>query len=687
MAYNRRARDEMVERLDGVGSPDGQGSGLLTIRTLNSLALAIAKGSGPFASGSRQRDLTTIDERQMRGILSDLVPGKRRRALSDPLEPWIDALAACRLGLRDPDEVEAAYGGDITGFAAVLENYRSLLAKRNLLDFDEQILQAIQRLLSSPEALQQARSVTPILLVDEFQDLTPAHLLLVRLLTGPAGELYAVGDDDQTIYGYSGASPEWLVGFDRFFPGAADHRLTVNYRCPADVVAAADNLLDYNHHRVDKTIHASVDRPSEGLAILAGDPQENLVARVKALLADGAAPGDIAVLARVNAALLPPALHMGEEGIAVAKPAGLDRSIVERSGVGAALAWLRLATSPERGLNAADVRLALRRPPRSLHPRINDWASEQSSVRDLHQLADRLNTERDAANVASFADDIERLRLAAGSGPGGSGGGATTAELLDMVYQDIGLLRAAGQLDTSQRTARRAAHADELSALAAVATLHDDPGTFDMWLTKSLDKLDQMLDTPPGQPNDQAITLATIHTTKGLEWPHVIVHDVRDDLYPHRLAEDIEEERRIFHVGITRGRDTVTVTTSGPPSPFVAQLSEPAPDTPPPIVSAGRARGSKPASGRSPAKTAKDSEQALTDDQEAVREALIEWRRERHKSDGVPAYVVFDNKTLTAIAVRQPTDLGELAEISGIGPVKLERYGDEVLGVVGSFSD
>ncbi len=682
VAYNRRARDEMAERLDGVGAPSGQGSGLLTIRTLNSLALAIAKGSGQFSTGAReQRDLNTIDERRARAILSDIVPGKRRKSLTDPLEPWIDALAACRLGLRDPNEVEASYGGDIAGFGGVLNQYRSYLADRNLLDFDEQILRAIERLLTSPAALHQARSTTPVLLVDEFQDLTPAHLLLVRLLAGPAGELYAVGDDDQTIYGYSGASPEWLVGFEQFFPGAADHRLTVNYRCPADVVAAADNLLGYNYHRVAKAIQPSPDRPAEGMSILSGDPQSNLVDHIQRLMDGGAPPSDIAVLARVNAALLPPALHLGEVGIDVAKPAGLDRSMVERSGVGAALAWLRLATAPEQGLNGADVRLALRRPPRSLHPRINDWASEQTSVRDLQRLADRLNTERDAANVASFADDIEGLRSAAQ-------GGATTAELLDLVYEQIGLLRAAGQLDTSQRTARRAAHADELTALAAVAPLHEDPGTFDMWLTKSIDRLGQQAVASPGQPATGAVTLATVHTTKGLEWPHVIVHDVRDNLYPHRLADDIEEERRIFHVAITRGRETVAVTTSGPPSPFVAQLSDPAPaDLPPPVVSSGRNRpsgGGRSASGKKSAGTAADS--TLTGEQETVRDALLQWRRERHKSDGVPAYVVFDNKTLAAIAARKPTDLGELSEVAGVGPVKLERYGDEVLGVISSIN-
>ena len=108
-------------------------------------------------------------------------------------------------------------------------------------DFDEQILGAIELLLTDPAARLTAQRACRLLLVDEFQDLTPAHLLLVRLLAAPAYEVFGVGDDDQTIYGYNGADPTWLIEYARFFPGAADHPLEVNYRCPDDVVTAADD--------------------------------------------------------------------------------------------------------------------------------------------------------------------------------------------------------------------------------------------------------------------------------------------------------------------------------------------------------------------------------------------------------------------------------------------------------------
>ncbi len=689
VAYNRRARAEMGQRLTDVPG--------LEIRTLNSLALALA--TGRRGGSSARRGLTTISELDTRRLLERLVPGRRRRQLADPLEPWIDALSACRLGLRDPDEVEASYGADVAGFPEVLSRYRAELRRHDALDFDEQILAAIEVLLTDPAARAEARRASPILLVDEFQDLTPAHLLLVRLLAGPAAEVYAVGDDDQTIYGYTGASPRWLVDFERWFPGAADHRLTVNYRCPPAVVAAASSLLTHNRYRVTKEIEPAPGRPlvAGELTVADGtDPQAALVARVGELLAAGAGPGDIAVLARVNAALLPAALHLAAAGHPVARPPGLDHRMLERSGMAAALAWLRLASTTGdgdgAGFSGEDLRLALRRPPRSLHPRIADWVCEQRSVERLLNLAERLTSERDATTVNDLAADLSRLQTLASRG-------ASAGQLLDVVYRDIGLLGAVSQLDQSQRTARRAAHADELNALRAVADLAPGPAELEPWIRAHLHHLPVAgTGDPDGEaPADSRITLATIHATKGLEWPHVIVHDVRDELYPHRLAVDLEEERRVFHVAITRGRASVLVNTAPPgpdaaPSPFVAELhrARPAdqawPDDQPALVrSAGAPKGSSSGGGTGGSATSggRAARPEPADGAEAARRtSLTEWRLTRSKADGHPAYVVLDNATLDAIAAANPSSLAALGRIKGIGPAKLDRYGADILGVL-----
>ncbi|MEX2504439.1 MAG: ATP-dependent helicase [Egicoccus sp.] len=238
VAYNTRAAQEMRERTAGTGA---------SIRTLHSLALWICNLDG-------RRDV--INERDQRGLLDKLIT-VARIPNQDPFQPYLEALTEVRLALRDPTEVEAVRG-DVDGFAEVFDRYRDLLAERRVLDFDEQIYRALELLLTRPDIRRRAQQVGTHLLVDEFQDLTPAFLLLVRLVAGPSMQVFAVGDDDQTIYSYAGATPDYLVDFDRWFPGAAHHALEVNYRCPPDVVEAAVSLLGHNRHRVPKTIRAGL---------------------------------------------------------------------------------------------------------------------------------------------------------------------------------------------------------------------------------------------------------------------------------------------------------------------------------------------------------------------------------------------------------------------------------------------
>ena len=282
----------------------------------------------------------------MRRVLSALVVFPRR-AETDPAAPWIEALGRVRLGLADPDAVEAELP-DVSDLDRVARAYRAHLAELGVVDFDEQVTGAIERLLGDPAFRLRSQRFARVLLVDEFQDLTPAHLLLIRLLTGPAGAVFGVGDDDQTIYGYAGASPRWLVDFGRWFPGAALHALEVNYRCPAAVVRAASNLLTRNAVRVAKETRAGArgldGAHDDGLSVLRGEegPATRSARRVRDLLERGAPPQDVAVLARVNALLAPVQVLLRHHGVPV--DGTLDRRFLQRGGVRArwrGCRWLR----------------------------------------------------------------------------------------------------------------------------------------------------------------------------------------------------------------------------------------------------------------------------------------------------------------------------------------------------------
>jgi len=642
VAFNKRAQVEMVER-----TPDLPG---LQVRTLNAMALAIVNGTAPFAPQPVRWN--TINEVDVRRIIGDLVSFPRRRN-SDPVAPWIEALSLIRLGLVEPSDAEARYDGDVDGLAAAWPAYRDALERKRAVDFDDQIHRALLVLLSQPEARRTAQHACRLMLVDEFQDLTPAHLLLIRLLASPGGAVFGVGDDDQTIYGYNGADPAWLIDFADLFPGAQTHPLEVNYRCPAGVVEIVDRLLRHNGRRVAKTIRAHSTDTDGWTLDTTVDPIAATRQAVESALRGGAAASDVAVLTRVNALLAPVQIALAVNGIPISGGVGLE--FADRTSVRAVLSWLRLASRDTLGPD--DIREALRRPSRSFHPRINDWVCEQRSIVDLHKLSARLNNERDQERVTAFADDIQLLQKMVKDR-------APTSDLVLALIDQIGLAGAVGTLDAQRRGMNRAAQGDDLTAIQHLAALHDDVATFESWLREHLAVRRQ-----PG-----GVTLSTVHRVKGQEWPHVVVHLADAEQYPHRLAEDVEEERRLFHVAITRASAHATVVTGPAPSPFVDELTtepstDPAERT---IVSSHRPEPAK----RSAAASKSDPTADLDAAGQQRFAALKELRNQLR--DGKPAYVVFDNKTLVSIARMAPTTKSALGKISGVGPAKLDKYGDAV---------
>jgi DNA helicase-2/ATP-dependent DNA helicase PcrA len=172
------------------------------------------------------------------------------------------------------------------------------------------------------------------------------------------------------------------------------------------------------------------------------------------------------------------------------------------------------------------------------------------------------------------------------------------------------------------------------------------------------------------------VLLSTVHRVKGQEWPHVVVHLADAEQYPHRLADDVEEERRLFHVAITRASRHATIVTGPRPSPFVAELTTEPSETR--VVSSHRP---EPAATRVRSATVSSDPAADLDDAGQQRFAALRDLRNELR-DGKPAYVVFDNKTLAAIARQAPTTLRDLGRISGVGPAKLERYGDAVISLM-----
>lgn len=653
VAYNKRAAEQLAERTAGLGAH---------IRTLNSLGLAVVNGSGRFAqtcAGSRQ----VIEEFEVRRILEALVEVRRQRN-TDPLAAYIDALSAVRLGLTDPRAVEES-NPDAAGFAEIFDRYRAVLADRGVLDFDEQIYAAIETLLRDPVVRARDQRLARHLLVDEFQDLTPAHLLLLRLLAAPTYDVFGVGDDDQVIYSYAGASPEFLIDYGRYFPGAASYALETNYRCPPAVVDGARHLLGYNGRRLVKTIRSVPDRPGSP-ADLQVDRQPDsdhaaaAVDHIRRWSRAGAPWRYMAVLSRVNSALLAVQVSLMEAEIPCTAPLGAK--VLTRTGIRSALAYLRIGVDPNR-IASHDVSETIRRPSRRIARNVAEMVQKRSftTIAEIRRLANAL-TGADADRIGSYADDLASVADAVRS--------ADTAQALRVIRVEIGLGGAMDVLDDSRREADRSSHGDDLSALEQVASLHPDPATFETWLGAVLSR--------PGDTD--GVALSTVHRVKGQEWPFVVVFGADDGTFPHRLATSVEEERRVFHVAITRASaEAVVVADTVHPSPFCAELSGTAPRRSTAQVRRPVTRLSEP-SRRSAAGSVAGRPGSATPQQALA--ALRLWRTETATRDKVPAYVVFSDEHLEGLANSQPCTLAELARCRGIGPVKLDKYGDEILVVL-----
>ncbi len=713
VAYNKEAQLEL-ERRTSAFRP--------RVRTLNALGywiLAEHRGSSP----------NLVEERESRRLVESLLPGKRQRwANTDPIGPYLEALGTIRLGLQDPADVEAGRD-DVDGLADLFRPYRSHLADRGVVDFDDQIYGAIEALLTDGDFRRRIQQRCRHVLVDEFQDLTPAHVLLLRLLALPGLDVFGVGDDDQVIYGHVAADPQFLIGYRTLFPEAGEHALTVNYRCAVEVVDGARTLLGYNHRRVAKEINPgpASDPTAGSLRMVDHGPDDGAqtsVDVVQGWLAEpDVVPASVAVLARVNSLLLAPQVALAEAGIPL--DSVLRPDVLERTGMRAALAYLRIGVAGS-AIDPRDIVEVMRRPTRGLPQWFPDRLERRAtwSIGTLKGIAGQV-PDKEAAKVLRLADDLALVVAAAARG--------TTRQVLEVVRDDIGLGSAMTMLDRTGG-GQGSSHLDDLEGLLGVADLHPDPAGFEPWLRRVFGR----------EADPEGVKLSTIHRVKGREWDRVLVFGVADGVVPHRLSDDVEEERRVLHVAITRGRHRVAVLADrSRRSRFLDELAGTAPHRPAPRPGAdpdARAKEKveplfkKPSKGKAAAPVRDGVEAAqgrvlrvlggyegVIEDADArgvklrlttggtlavrygeriehdgrsaplapptelwgpaagAEAALRAWRTERAKADGMPPYIVLSDAHLRGIALARPTSAKDLLACDGIGPTKLDRYGDDIL--------
>jgi len=470
----------------------------------------------------------------------------------------------------------------------VYQLYQKKLVQQNALDFDDLLMQTVQLFEEVPEVLRYYQQKFRYVLVDEYQDTNHAQYRIIRLLAAEHRHLCVVGDDDQSIYGWRGADISNILSFERDYPDCAVVKLEENYRSTKSILEAAGKVIDKNTERKGKslwtqreageklTYFEAVDETQE--AVLIGQ----MIRRLR--LSAGWDYRDVAIFYRTNAQsrAIEDALRM--EGIPYQMVGGLK--FYERKEVKDLLAYLRMTVNP---LDSVSLRRVINVPPRGIGKVTVDKIAAHAEVRGIplydalgEMLATGLLSAAAAGKAKQFYSLVEEIR-----------GLAATTSVAELIRELIRRTNFLEQYGTTGEDEMRRQNIQE------VITAADDfeERAQDASLASFLDQTALMADQDTLIDDAGRVVLMTLHTSKGLEFPVVFVSGMEDGIFPHRRAfedaSELEEERRLCYVGMTRAKDRLFLTSAvrrriygtelyNPPSMFLQ-------DIPPELLNAERA--------------------------------------------------------------------------------------------------
>jgi len=445
--------------------------------------------------------------------------------------------------------------------------YQRRLVAAGAMDFDDLIMVTVNLLQAFPDVAAEYRERFRHVLVDEYQDTNHAQYVLVRELAGAGGpspaELVVVGDADQSIYAFRGATIRNIEEFERDFAGARVILLEQNYRSTQNILAAANAVVSRNPGRIPKNLwsDAGAGPPITGYVADSEHDEAAFVAEEVDQLADAghATPGEVAVFYRTNAQS-----RVFEE---VFIRSGLPYKVVggvrfyERREVRDLLAYLRLIANPG---DEVSLRRILNTPRRGIGDRAEECVAALAS-RDKTSFAEALTRPDDVPGLASrSARAIEGFNELIGGLRGMAEAGSPVGDLADAVLDRTGYvaeLQASSDLQDAGRI-------ENLTELVAVASEYG-AGFPDGTLADFLEQVSLVADAdeiPEGEQHGGMVTLMTLHTAKGLEFPVVFLTGLEENVFPHERSmgdeHELAEERRLAYVGITRAMKRLYVTRS-----------------------------------------------------------------------------------------------------------------------------
>lgn len=547
LTFTNKAAREMKERVAELRVSAGS-----TVCTFHALCAKLLRVYADRAG--LDRNYSIIDRDDRRAILKEAIEACGQNTTNYSPASVEQVISNAKNDLLGPNEFLAGardWREQIIG--RFYAHYETLLTQRSSLDFDDLLMRVALLLERDEEVLADLQDRFRFVLIDEYQDTNDAQYRIARAIAARHRNVCATGDPDQSIYGWRGANIENILRFEQDFPGAAVVRLEQNYRSTQRILQAADALIAGNAQRKQKTLWTENGRgaPVRAIEFESADREALFVAReIIELTRSGTKPGDVAVFYRVNSLSRVLEEAFIQAGVAYQIARGVE--FYNRREVKDALSYLRALVNPSD--DTALLRI-INTPPRGIGDttieRLRAEAARRGqSMQSMLAAGTDLNAlGRSAAKVREFAALLERLRPHLASPP---------AEAVKQVILQSGLramYRGEDDVDSAP-----SANLDELINAAAVFQLEQPDATVMDWLQHAA----LVSDVDAVEQSGGKVTLMTLHAAKGLEFPVVYMIGMEEGLLPFRRSDfadaDIEEERRLAFVGITRARQRLTLT-------------------------------------------------------------------------------------------------------------------------------
>ena len=559
ITFTNKAAGEMRERVDNLV---GFGSESIWVSTFHSMCVRILRRHIDLLGFDT--NFTIYDTDDQKTLMKDICKLLQIDTKLFRERSLLTAISQAKNEMVTPEEFRIQAQGDFSRqkIASVYEEYEKQMRANNALDFDDLLVKAVQLFQTQADVLDYYQERFRYIMVDEYQDTNTVQFELVRLLSAKYRNLCVVGDDDQSIYKFRGANIRNILDFEQVFPDAKVIKLEQNYRSTSNILNAANAVIRHNHGRKDKTLwtdNGEGDKINVRQFDTAFDEAEYIVGDIRERVESGkAAYNDHAILYRTNAQS-----RMFEEKFVTANiPYKIVGGInfYARREIKDLLAYLKTI---DNGRDDLAVRRIINVPKRGIGLTSINRVQEYASGREIGfyealRAVDLIpNIGRGASKLESFVALIEHFKTDAKE--------LTISELMQEILEETGYIESLKE-EGSEEAESRIENIDELiskiTAYEETCEDRDEPATLNGFLEEvalvaDIDSLDE---------SNDYVVLMTLHSAKGLEFPHVYLAGMEDGIFPSYMTitaddpEEVEEERRLCYVGITRAEEELTLT-------------------------------------------------------------------------------------------------------------------------------